>query len=725
MRQILISFRTISIFLSSIALNLLADIQTEYPKLYKSLWPEFCMDHLLNQSSACSEMSDQELNYETDRYEDYDDWDTFFRFPLSVNIDTTQIKDYENDNSLLPNLQSPCAYVFCSHCKKPVLKGIGIINSEWHDNWFIMNHACECAHHFLDIDPKKSYLVKGDKDWICCKKSTVPLGYFNQFTSKYVLFLKHHLYYSKSNPTCKCYWPYLSKTACQISDLVYDQMHPLFQESTLSDLVNKHYDWPYITDFSLDEWPEIGNESLLRTLQNHFIFSFFYSNYHTSIINLCSYVDANSLKPSLELQKLYNVLAQIRPLFLNLYSTCLEQHPHPKIYYERGMVYFHDGDLYASLTDMRTFTESANSNELDELITSDFYLNEGTSYAELGQYDEAITALSKSISKDPENKEAYFERAAVYFEIGDFDLAIADYLDSGLQPTPIEATNISAIAFSTSLISGLLRGGDKATEEFFPSLLASVNGLSHGIWSLACDPVNCSKEMVDSCREMIQFLSDKSKTELLETFVPEINDLNNCQSEQERADLLGYIIGKYGMEILAPAGIMKAYKKMRSANRALTLNQLSKESAAIKKAAAKWNKAHLESIEKFRTSEAFLKTYKGQVLTETKIRKILHKTGFKTFPRPKGIPANFRVAFSDKGCGMKYINPENIHESLRVMPGKPHSIKPHQTKPYIIYQKHGKTYDKFGNIVDGASAEAHIPINEFVFEGVFSEIIGK
>ncbi len=58
--------------------------------------------------------------------------------------------------------------------------------------------------------------------------------------------------------------------------------------------------------------------------------------------------------------------------------------------------------------------------------------------------------------------------------------------------------------------------------------------------------------------------------------------------------------------------------------------------------------------------------------------------------------------------------PNNLHESVRVMPGKPHSIKPHQTKPYIIYQKHGKIFDKFGNIVDGASAEAHIPIDEFL-----------
>ena len=235
----------------SLPSNLFADTQTEYPKLYKSLWPEFCKDHLLNESSACSEMPADELSYEEDIDEDYDDWDIFFRFPLSVNIDISQLEDYENNSSFIPNLQSPCSYVYCSYCKRPVLKGIGILNSEWHDNWFIMNHACECSHHFLFIDSKKSYLTQGDEDWTSCKKPAIPFCYFNKSTAKYSLFLKHHLKYSKENPDCKCYWPYISKIACLISDLVYDDMQLLFQETSLSDLVNTHPDWTFMSDFPL------------------------------------------------------------------------------------------------------------------------------------------------------------------------------------------------------------------------------------------------------------------------------------------------------------------------------------------------------------------------------------------------------------------------------------------------------------------------------------------
>ena len=65
---------------------------------------------------------------------------------------------------------------------------------------------------------------------------------------------------------------------------------------------------------------------------------------------------------------------------------------------------------------------------------------------------------------------------------------------------------------------------------------------------------------------------------------------------------------------------------------------------------------------------------------------------------------------------MVYVNPTNNHFSVRVMPGKPHSPFPHQQRPYIIHRHSGDALDKFGNIVNADSAEAHIPIKEFIFE---------
>ncbi|MFI5344236.1 MAG: hypothetical protein ACHQUC_08455 [Chlamydiales bacterium] len=125
------------------------------------------------------------------------------------------------------------------------------------------------------------------------------------------------------------------------------------------------------------------------------------------------------------------------------------------------------------------------------------------------------------------------------------------------------------------------------------------------------------------------------------------------------------------------------------------------------------DRAMLESLEKFRAAEDFLKPYRGQHLFETHAKELIQQTGIRTYPRPKGIPEHFLVKVSNNGAGIKYIDPQNVHISVRVMPGKPHSPFPHQREPYVIHTKHGNTLDKLGNIVSSDSPAAHIPVNEF------------
>jgi|GEM_PF-2446811 len=724
MRQLFISLSAIIISLFSGPL--FADAPIEYPKLYQNLWPEFCKNHLLNESQACSEINiNSSVDYSTDNTVDYSSEDgeddeyyeglSFISAPVCASVNHNHLAEYYKELSLIPYLETPCAYLFCNECRTPVLNSIGILNSDITGNNFAIDHRCHCSNRIFFIT-SKNYQYCPDNEWIGCNNLSIPFAYFNQFTATYSPFLKQHLQYCKQNAQCQCYWPYTSPTACQISNLVFNEMHFMFQKSSLAELIHKHSDWLMLDEFPLKDWPLLGNETLLRTLQNHFIFSFFYSNYHTSIINLCTYVDAHSLTPLPELQRLYSLLATIRPLFLNLYSSCLSEHPHPKLYYERGMVYFHEGNFYASLSDMKDFVNSADDEET--LLSSDFYLQEGSSYAELGLYDAAIEALAKSIAKDPNNKAAYFERAAIYFERGDFDLSIADYLTSGMKPTLLDHNDLLSIEFSKYLTSGILQGTGKAAVDYIPSILSSINGLSHALWAFSCDPLHCSQEIVSTCRDLIELLSQKSSIELLETFIPEVREFNNSSSNEEQARLLGYMIGKYGTELFAPFAVIKTYKKFKTANKLLTLERLaqeSKQAAIIQEAAGNWRVAHAELIEKFKNTEGFLKTLKGKKFTETEVRKIIHQAGFATFPRPKGIPNNFIATFSDRGCGMKYIHPNNPHISIRVMPGKPYSPMPYQRNPYVIQKRDGKAFDRYGRLVPHEAPEAHIPFDEFIY----------
>ena len=121
-----------------------------------------------------------------------------------------------------------------------------------------------------------------------------------------------------------------------------------------------------------------------------------------------------------------------------------------------------------------------------------------------------------------------------------------------------------------------------------------------------------------------------------------------------------------------------------------------------------------ESFERFKKAQDFLEPYKG-FMPESQARELIHQAGIRTYPRPQGVPENFRVQISGKGAGMKYVHPQHNHTYVRVMPGKPHSSLAHQQKPYITHIREGKTLDKFGNIVDSKDPAAHILIEEFIY----------
>ena len=123
-----------------------------------------------------------------------------------------------------------------------------------------------------------------------------------------------------------------------------------------------------------------------------------------------------------------------------------------------------------------------------------------------------------------------------------------------------------------------------------------------------------------------------------------------------------------------------------------------------------------ESYILYDRAQEFLKPHRGY-MSEAQAKELIHKTEIPTFPRPEGIPAHFQVKLSDKGAGIKYVDPKNEGIYVRVMPGKLHSPLQHQQKPYVIQMKDGKAIDRFGNSIAKSAREAHIPINEFVYRG--------
>jgi hypothetical protein len=85
------------------------------------------------------------------------------------------------------------------------------------------------------------------------------------------------------------------------------------------------------------------------------------------------------------------------------------------------------------------------------------------------------------------------------------------------------------------------------------------------------------------------------------------------------------------------------------------------------------------------------------------------------FRRPRGVPKNWVRESSRKGEGVRYRDPKNVHNEVRIQKGNPQSIYPNSTKTYVRWKKDGKWLDKRGNISNNKE-ETHIPMNDFKFK---------
>lgn len=461
-------------------------------------------------------------------------------------------------------------------------------------------------------------------------------------------------------------------------------------------------------DYAFDFWLETFSPSIIdRFNWNELKESLLQDIKYDEIC--CSEIDENLQKKLLIFENTEN---EIYKIYEHIFNYCIEHHNFSGSFYNRGFYNYYLGKNFEALQDVKKYIESG------EKLSADVYKLKGDLQTELGLYNEAINTLTKAIELDPENKDAYFVRAQCYFELNNFDVSLQDFLKSEYKSTPIDQ-NSTDLEFAMGFILGSGNGIKEGFVDLIFSVFSSMNGLSHGIWSLVSNPNECSQELVQASINVINALIENPIIDTLKAVIPELKEFEDKKnlSNFRKGEIIGTIIGKYGIECLAigkSMRVLKSIKDFKKANTIYTLEKLStKEASVVKEAAVKWEEKHLEAIKKFKNGEKILKNYKGYY-SENEARKILHQAGFETFSRPKGIPDDFRITFSNKGGGMKYVHPERTDEYIRVMPGRPYSPNPWQQKPYVKHQiKGGKVLDKYGNIVAEEAQESHIPLDEF------------
>lgn len=545
----------------------LAGKKSSLPQIHWGIWPSFCPKHLVEDPDGCSSWDeDKRGNVKLD---------FVLNGTATAYFDPKLIGKIRNQLDLIPkNPNKLCSYGRCLSCNRPVIQGLFYEENEYDDNTprpFLM-YKCECTDYWLEdcVSDKEDIAIS--EKWTLCRRPTIYSYYVDWHHQTYFHFLEGHLAYVSENPSCNCYWPQVNSRAKDISDLTYNQLLIELKEHHLEDIA------------------EIFSPFLKKRTHHGFIcgllsHAFFYSDYRTILRDLdnCAsdalIIDAYPLVHS----RLTTLEAQIRDGFLPLYNHCLEKHPHPKIYYERGMVLFHRGENIDSLEDIRHFISYAENNNYQNLLTSDLYFNEGRLLNESLSYDEAIIALTKAIEKNPKNEEAYFERAIAFFEKGDFETAFSDYLTSGIQSKQLDSgvlKRFDSLAFGQNLALGIVKGGKEATEEFIPSLLSSFRGLGRGIWACVSNPLQVSQNLIESskaCLESLPIALRKMDSEL----IPELQKYAekwHSMNEAQKGELMGYVIGKYGIDIFIGSESIKTiqlYRDLRRANALMTFETAS------------------------------------------------------------------------------------------------------------------------------------------------------
>jgi hypothetical protein len=98
----------------------------------------------------------------------------------------------------------------------------------------------------------------------------------------------------------------------------------------------------------------------------------------------------------------------------------------------------------------------------------------------------------------------------------------------------------------------------------------------------------------------------------------------------------------------------------------------------------------------------------------------LESRGFRPPPGtrqiPEGIPDNWRIRPTKGDGGVRYYDPNNPGNAVRVMPGDPQSPFSTSRSPYVRWQQNGQALDANGNVVPKNTPDAHIPLQDFEFD---------
>ncbi len=313
------------------------------------------------------------------------------------------------------------------------------------------------------------------------------------------------------------------------------------------------------------------------------------------------------------LQSLASIPSTIVPLYKKIIEECYHKDDQYNMVplYNRGLIRLLEGDADGSLEDINLFIEIAKKNGEEHLLDSRIFQRQGESFLEVGLYHDAISSLTEAIDRDPKNLEAYFQRSSAYFEIGDFDHSLSDYLNSNKLENFVPVKS-APIEFINAFASSVIEGSKDALCDFIPSLCYTAYGLGECLWTFGEHPIDSVNHLANTSYEIGEHIVDYLKTvdrEKISEYATELVSLYERFDElsnNEKGHLIGYTLGKYGTDIFAGSAVLKgvvSFKKLREANRICNLESMALSASSKEAIASSALKQYSERCKFFEKSK--------------------------------------------------------------------------------------------------------------------------
>jgi tetratricopeptide (TPR) repeat protein len=342
---------------------------------------------------------------------------------------------------------------------------------------------------------------------------------------------------------------------------------------------------------------------------------------------------------------LYECRDKITNAYLEIFEELLKKgEGNLAFYHDYGLLAYINNNFDKSFELLSSLIDNAQKTNQMEQLTAKVYHDLGSVCVEVMAYDKAIKYLSDSIRLNPSNKETYFTRATAYFETGQFDLAIDDYLISD-KTMKVSRSKIPSKEFTKALCKSLCKGAAESAIDFVPSLCSTTYGIGKTLWASAKAPVESTKAFSSACYEMGKCFVDYCKTVDSNTIDGYIDHLKNLYgqfdhlSDTEKGEFIGHAIGKYGVEIFAGGFVIggaikggkilvngaSAYRRLTNVNRACNLEAMAVSSANKEKIVA-------ESLKHASQRETYFKNIRLNLAKHNK-----HVLGHHHFIPDRGI----------------------------------------------------------------------------------------